>query len=78
MSEDDKFMHDGKEFEIRTAIIGDRHCVKVFLNGEVVSPTYSVDFETHADYFSQHQESLIENLKSIAKSDIKQGMYFKA
>ena len=78
MSENEKFMHDGKEFEIRTAVIDDRHFVKVFLNGDVVSPTYSVDFETHADYFAGHQESLIDNLRSIAKSDIEQGMYFKA
>jgi len=77
MNENEKFSHDGNEFEIRTAIIDGRHCVKVFLNDEVVSPTYSVDFETHADYFAQHQESLIDNLKEIAKTDIKQGMYFK-
>lgn len=76
MSNNEKFMHDGKEFEIRTAIIGDHHCVKVFLNGENVSPTYSVDFETHADYFAQHQKRLVDNLKSIAKSDIEQGIYF--
>ena len=78
MNDHEKFTHDGKEFEIRTAIIGDKYCVKVFLNDEVVSPTYSVDLETHADYFMQHKESLVNNLKSIAKSDIEQGMYFKA
>lgn len=78
MSGSEKFMHDGNEFEIKTAVIGDRHCVKVFLNGEVVSPTYSVDFETRADYSAQHRRSLIENLKSIAKSDIENGLYLKA
>ncbi len=78
MNDKEKFMHDGKEFEIRTAIIVDKYCVKVFLNDEIVSPTYSADLETHVDYFSQHQESLVNNLKSIARSDIEQGMYFKA
>ena len=78
MKVNEKFTRDGNEFEIRTAIIDGRHCVKVFLNGEVVSPIYSVDFETHADYFAQHRESLIDNLKEIAKSDIEHGMYFKA
>ena len=77
MNENEKFTHNGNEFEIRTAMIHGRHCVKVFLDNEVVSPTYSVDFETHADYFAQRQESLIDNLKAIAKSDIENGMYFK-
>ncbi len=78
MSKNEIFIHDGNEFEIRTAIINNRHTVRVFLNGNVVSPTYSVDFETHSDYFAQHQESLIDSLISTAKSDIEQGMYFKA
>ena len=77
MSNNEIFVHDGHEFEIQTAIADRRYYVKVLLNGEVVSPTYSVDFETHADYFSQYQESRIDKLKEIAKSDIKQGIYFK-
>ncbi len=77
MSKNEKFMHDGNEFEIRTEIINDRHCVKVFLDGDVVSPTYFVDFVTHADYFAQHQESIIYKLISLAKTDIEQGWYFK-
>jgi hypothetical protein len=78
MNESEKFTHDGSEFEIRTEVIGGRHCVKIFLNDEIVSPTYSVDFETHADYFVQHKESLIQNLKATAKSDIENGMYYNA
>jgi len=78
MSGYETFTHDGKDFEIRTAQIGDRYCVKVFLNNKQVSPVYSVDIETHTDYFSRHQESLINDLKSIAKSDIEKGMYYKA
>jgi hypothetical protein len=78
MSVSEKFNHDGNEFEIRIETIIDRHCVKVFLNGDIVSPTYSVNFETHADYFAQHQANVIDNLKAIAKSDIEQGLYFKA
>ncbi len=77
MNENEKFTHNGNEFEIRTAMIDGRHCVKVFLDNEGVSHTYSVDFETHTDYFAQYQESLIDNLKKIAKSDIENGMYFK-
>jgi|GEM_PF-2883926 len=78
MNGNECFNHDGKEFEIRTAQIGNKWCVKVFLNSVQVSPEYSVDLETHAGYFAQYHENLIEKLKLIAKSDIEQGMYFKA
>jgi len=78
MNNHEIFTHDGKEFELRVTQIDEKYCVRIFLVDTLVSPTYSVDFETHADYFEQHQENLIDNLKSIAKSDIEQGMYFKA
>ena len=78
MNGSESFNHDEKEFEIRTAQIGNKWCVKVFLDSVQVSPEYSVDLETHADYFAQYHENVIENLKSFAKSDIMQGMYFKA
>ncbi len=77
MNNNEQFICNGNAFEIRTTIIDDKYCVKVFLNNEVVSPNYSVDFETHGDYFSQHQESLVNSLIGIAKSDIEQGIYFK-
>ncbi len=78
MSKNEKFMHDGNEFEIRTEIINDCHCVKVFLDGDVVSPTYSVDFVAHDDYFAQYQESIIHNFILLVKTGIEQGWYFKA
>lgn len=77
MNKNEIFTHKHNEFEIRTAVIGERHCVKVFLNDKLVSPTYSVDFETNTDYFAQHKESLIDNLKKIAKSDIENEIYLK-
>lgn len=77
MSVHEKFSHDEKDFEIRTAQIKDKYCVKIFLNDKQVSPVYSVDIETHTNYFMQHQQSLINNLKTIAKSDIEKGMYYK-
>jgi tRNA/tmRNA/rRNA uracil-C5-methylase (TrmA/RlmC/RlmD family) len=76
MNESETFIYDDNEFEIRTEVIDGRHCVKIFLNDKIVSPTYSVDFEIHADYFVQYQKSLIDNLKATAKSDITNGMYF--
>ena len=78
MMENETFSHGGNEFEIRVAKINEKYCVKVFFNNDQVSPEYSVDFETHQDYFSQHQESLAAQLVEIAKSDIENGMYYKA
>lgn len=73
----EKYEYNGKTFDINTSAEGNRFNVSVTLNGRQVSPVYSVDLETHVDYFMQHKESLIEHLKSIAKSDIEAEMYFK-
>jgi hypothetical protein len=52
--------------------------VKVFQNNQQVSPEYSVDIETHNDYFIQHKESLTEHLVQIAKTDIENEIYYQA
>ena len=78
MIQNEKFEFDGQEFEIRVAEINGKFCVKVFSGSNQVSPEYSVDFETHQDFFSQYQESLVGHLFEIAKSDIENGMYYKA
>ncbi len=78
MNKIEKFEFSGQEFEVRVAEINGKFCVKVFLGSNQVSPEYSVDFETHQDYFSQYQESLVGQLIDIAKSDIEKGMYYKA
>lgn len=73
----EKFEFNGKTFDINTKSDGSRFSVTVTLDGEQVSPLYSVDLETHVDFFMQHKESLVDHLKSIAKSDIEAEMYFK-
>jgi hypothetical protein len=78
MNENKIFQHDGKEFEIRVATLNGKSLVKVFLNNIQVSPEYAVDVETRHDYFAKYQESLVAQLVSIAKSDIKKGIYYKA
>ena len=78
MIENDKFEFNGQEFEVRVAEINGKFCVKVFSGSNQVSPEYSVDFETHKDFFVQYQESLVGQLIGIAKSDIEKGMYYKA
>ena len=35
-------------------------------------PSYRVNFETHADYFRQHETHLINHLFDLARSDIGQ------
>ena len=72
------FNHDNKNFEIRTAILDNRYCVRVFLNNTQVSPEYSATLEVGQDFFSQHQESLVGQLTKIAEDDIRRGMYFNA
>ena len=73
-----KFEHDGQEFEVKIECFNEKYNVKVFLQGEQVSPEYSVNIETHQDFFSQHQQSLIDKLVNIAQSDIERGLYYKA
>lgn len=72
----EKFEHDGKVFEITTEARGTKFTVVAKLNGEPVSPEYSVDLVTNYDYFNQHSASLVEHLQELAKSDIRCGMYY--
>lgn len=73
-----KFEHDDQEFEINIECVDEKYNVKVFLQGEQVSPEYSANIETHQNFFAQHQQSLIDELVKIAKSDIVKGLYYKA
>jgi len=73
----EKFEFNGKTFDTNTMSNGNRFSVSVTLDGEQTSPAYSVDLETHVDFFMQHKESLVDHLKPIAKSDIEAEMYFK-
>lgn len=77
MSEIETLTFNGNNFELRTSVENNRYCVRAFLNDQLVSPTYSIDFETHTDYFTQCQESAVNALKDIAKSDIEQKLYIK-
>ena len=72
------FEHNGRRFVAKLYGGDGRFSVVVFLDGDQVSPSYSVDFVTHADYFMQHRERLTEHLFELAQSDIKQEMYFHA
>lgn len=72
------FSHDSKTFEIRTAILDYRYCVRVFLNNIQVSPEYSATIEVGQDFFHQHKESLLSQLAKIAEDDIRRGVYFNA
>ncbi|MBW5287153.1 hypothetical protein [Burkholderia gladioli] len=70
-----KFTHNGKEFEIRKAVIGDEHCVRVYQDNKQVSPTYSVSQEIESDYRTQTGKSMVEELEQTAQSDIERGLY---
>ncbi len=71
------FEYEGQTFEIKEAIFNERYTVKVFLNGEQVSPEYSATLEVGHDYFSQYQKHIVDALFKIAKDDIRNGIYFK-
>ena len=78
MTQSQTFIHESQSFEIRVTTLNDRYCVRVFLNGTQVSPEYSATLEVGQDFFSQHQESIVNQLASIAEADIRRGCYFKA
>jgi hypothetical protein len=69
------FNYDNKDFEIRTAIMDNRYCVRVYLNNIQVSPEYSATLEVGQNFFSQYKESLINQLTKIAEDDIRKGIY---
>jgi hypothetical protein len=72
-----EFTHDRKTFVLRLFGTRTGFSVVAFLADKQVSPSYSVDFATHTDYFMQHKESLTETLFGTARSDIETGMYFR-
>lgn len=78
MKENSTFIHENKTFEVRTAILDGRFCVRVFLDGAQVSPEYSATLEVGQDYFSQHQERIIAELARIAEADVRRGIYLQA
>lgn len=51
--------------------------VRAFIDTQVVSPTYSVSFETNNDLQMQNKESAVEMLFNFAKTDIENHLYFK-
>ncbi len=67
-----------KQFTLKLFATNNCFTVIAFLGDEQVSPSYSVDLDTHIDYFMQHKARLTENIFALAKSDIEQGMYYKS
>lgn len=72
------FNHNDKEFLLRLFQTRHGYSVVAFLGERQISPSYSVDFITHTDYFMLHKQRLTDNLFGIAQSDIEHGMYFRA
>ena len=72
----EKFLCNGKAFDIHVSAQRDQFTVHVTLDGEKVSPEYSVSIEIHKDYFMQYKDDLVQHLISIVKSDIERGFYF--
>lgn len=70
------FKHKDLEFSVRLYQTPTGFSVIAFLKDQQVSPSYSVSFEAHADFFMQHKERLTEHLFSLAESDIEVEMYF--
>jgi len=73
-----QFEHDGKTFEIREAVLNNRYCVRVYLDDKQVSPEYSATLEVGQEFFSQHQQRIVDELGKIAESDVRNEIYFQA
>ncbi len=70
------FSHKDLEFSLRLYQTSEGFSVVAFLRDQKIGPSYSVSFETHADFSVQHKERLTEQLFSLAESDIAVEMYF--
>ena len=71
------YEHDGKQFQITTTASDGKFEVVVTLDAVQVSPKYVVELTVHLDYFMKHESSLIGHLVDIARSDLKNGIYYK-
>ena len=74
----EKFVCNGKLFEVNISRKNDHVFVHATRDGEKVSPEYSVSLETHRDYSIQYKDDLVQQLIHIVKSGIENGMYFKS
>lgn len=72
------FEHSGKTFALKLFSTDNGFSVVAFLNGQQVSPSYTVSFETDVNYFMQQKGRLTESLFSLAQSDLEHGMYCHA
>lgn len=70
-----KFMHQGKEFEVRKLEANDECCIRVYCGNKLVSPTYSVSAEIENDFRAQNGKSMIEELENTAQNDVIRGLY---
>jgi hypothetical protein len=69
----EKFQHEGREYEIRATARENGYAVQTFLDDVPISPTYTIDFETAVDVVNSGWGDAIDNLISVAHSDITTG-----
>ena len=61
------FEYDGRQFEVRTALVGQQHVVRVFENGAYANKVeYSVTLETALDAYPW---DVVSELMDIAQKD---------
>ena len=65
-------------FTLKLTATDTQYTVVAYLNGQPVSPTYTVSVQTNVDYFIQHKAHLTESLFQLAQSDLEQGLYVGA
>lgn len=70
MTKSEKFMHKGREFEIRAAAFDHGWTVRVFHNGKCVSPPYTASFEVETDFASHGWGRVVDELMAVARDDI--------
>jgi hypothetical protein len=73
----EKFEHDGNEYEIRATRTEHGYSVRTFSGDTPASPTYSVTFDVAVDYVNAGWGDAVEELISMARSDIEKGRLTK-
>lgn len=73
MNRIEKFEYEGRAYEIRATATDNGYTVRTFLDGNPVSPTYSITFETAVDLVNSGWGDAVDNMIENAKSDIEDG-----
>lgn len=67
------FVHNGKDFELRSVENEEMIRVRVYLDGKQVTCDYAADGMVARDFRHQNGRGLLELLEEMAESDVRNG-----